>query len=59
MRGNLRYGRQNYNRNRFRGNFRNQSYERNRIILHNSRLGIKTEGTIEASATAGMGQIQE
>ena len=30
MRGNQRYGRQNYNRDGFKGNFRNQSYERNR-----------------------------
>ena len=30
MRGNQRYWRQNYNRNGFRGNSRNQSYERNR-----------------------------
>ena len=27
MRGNQRYGRQNYNSDGFRGNFRNQSYE--------------------------------
>ena len=30
MRGNQRYGRQNYKRDGFRGNFRNQSYERGR-----------------------------
>ena len=30
MKGNQRCGRQNYNRNGFMGNFRNQSYERNR-----------------------------
>ena len=29
MTGNQRYGRQNYNRKRFRENFRNQGYERN------------------------------
>ena len=41
-----------YNRNGSRGNFRNQSYERNMI----GKLEVITEGTIEASVTADQGE---
>ena len=59
MRGNLRYGRQNYNRNGFRGNFRNQSYEEIGIGHMIGKLGTITEGTTEASVTVGQGQVQK
>ena len=60
MRGNQRYGRQNYNRDGFRGNFRNQSYERNRSRTYDSKLEvIISKGTMEASLTVDQGQVLE
>ena len=59
MRGNQRYGRQNYNKNGFKGSFRNQSYERNRVGHMIAKLEVITEETIRALVTVDQGQVLE
>ena len=43
----------------FRGNFRNQSYKETGVGHMIGKLGIITEGTVEASVTVSQGQFQE
>ena len=50
IRSNQRYGRQNYNGDGFRRNFRNQSQER-------GNLGVITEGTIEGLVKIDQGLV--
>ena len=58
MRSNQRYGRQNYNRNRFRKTLETKAMKETAVGHMIGKLEVVIEGTIEASVTVDQGQVQ-